>query len=72
MEGMAKPKAKPKSAMDVMVDSLMRLRAEARKRMTPKEFDEADRQVHELAGRVRARAARQGVPARKYRSSEKG
>jgi hypothetical protein len=35
---MPKPKTKKKSAMDVLVDSFMRLHEEARQRMTDKEF----------------------------------
>jgi hypothetical protein len=53
---MPKRKAKKKSAMDVLVDSFMRLREEARQRMTAEEFDEAEREFHELAERVRRRA----------------
>jgi len=54
---MPKPKAtkKKNSARGALVESLMRLREEARQRMTPEEFEEADRRVHELADRVRAR-----------------
>jgi hypothetical protein len=63
---MPKPKAKKKkSAMDDLIDSFMRLREEARQRMTPEEFEEAERRVHELADRARKRA---GVTARSGRS----
>jgi hypothetical protein len=57
LEVMPKPKAKKKkkSAIDTLVDSLMQLREEARQRMTAEEFEEADRQVHELANRIRKR-----------------
>jgi hypothetical protein len=41
--------------MDVLVDSFMRLREEARQRMTAEEFEEAERKVHELADQIRAR-----------------
>jgi hypothetical protein len=41
--------------MDVLVDSFMRLREDARQRMTAEEFDEAERQFHELADQIRAR-----------------
>jgi transcription elongation GreA/GreB family factor len=59
---MPKPKAKKKkSAIDTLVDSLMQLREEASQRMTAEEFGEADRQVHELADRVRAHVTRQGT-----------
>jgi hypothetical protein len=67
---MKKRHSKPKSAMDELTDSFMRLREEARQRMTPEEFAEADRQVHELADRIRARAHRE-ILNRKYRSSER-
>jgi hypothetical protein len=52
---MAEPKAKSKSAMDVLVDSFMRLRSEAKQRMSEEEFKEAERKVHELADRIRKR-----------------
>lgn len=51
--------------MDELIESFMRLRDEARQRMTPEEFEEADRKVHELADRVRARAAREAPPIQK-------
>jgi len=53
-----KAERKKKSAMDQLIDSFMRLREEARQRMTPEEFEEAERQVHELADKVRARHQR--------------
>jgi hypothetical protein len=49
---------KKKSAMDELIDSFMRLREEARQRMTAKEFEEAERRVHELADGVRTRHQR--------------
>jgi hypothetical protein len=55
---MPKPRTKKKSAMDVLVDSFMRLREEARQRMTAEEFEEAERQFRELADKVRKRAGR--------------
>jgi hypothetical protein len=42
--------------MDVLIDSFMRLREEARRRMTTEEFEEAERQFHELADKARRRA----------------
>jgi hypothetical protein len=50
-----KAKNKKKSAMDVLVDSFMRLREEARQRMTAEEFEEAERQFHKLADKIRKR-----------------
>ena len=49
---------KPKSAMDKLVESFLKLRAEAKERMSEEEFREADRQFHELANKVRARRRR--------------
>jgi hypothetical protein len=62
-----KSKKKKKSAMDLLISSLMRLREEARRRMTTEEFEEADRQVHKLAGKVRRRvrlSAKRSVSAK--------
>jgi len=44
--------------MDKLVDSFLKLRAEAKERMSEEEFREADRQFHELARKVRARRRR--------------
>lgn len=63
---MAKPKAKPKSAMEVLVDSMMELRAEAKQRMTAEEFQEAERKFDELVANVRARRAK-ALKARDHR-----
>jgi hypothetical protein len=58
LEVMPKRKAanKKKPAMDVLISSFMRLREEARQRMTPEEFEEAVREFHSLADKVRKRA----------------
>lgn len=58
LSSMPKPAAKPKSAMDKLVDAFLKLRAEAKERMSEEEFREADCQFHELANRVRARRRR--------------
>jgi hypothetical protein len=55
---MPKSTKKPKSAMDKLVESFLKLRAEAKERMSEEEFREADRQFHELANKVRARRRR--------------
>jgi hypothetical protein len=52
---MKKPKPKPKSAFDTLVDSFMRLRAEAKERMSEEEFQQAEKEFNKLANRVRAR-----------------
>jgi len=52
MERIAKPEPTPKSAMDVLVDSFMCLREEAKQRMSEKEFQEAEQKAHELADRI--------------------
>jgi hypothetical protein len=54
----AEARAKPKSAMDKLVEAFLKLRAEAKERMSEKEFREADRQFHELADKIRARRRR--------------
>jgi hypothetical protein len=66
LEVMPKRKAanKKKPAMDVLISSFMRLREEARQRMIPEEFEEAEREFHKLADNVRKRAgARPKSPA---------
>ena len=42
--------------MEMLVDSFVRLREEARQRMTAAEFEEADRQFHKIANKIRRRA----------------
>jgi hypothetical protein len=51
---MAKPAPKSKSAFDTLVESVTRLRTEARDRMSEEEFRQADEKVHQLANKVRA------------------
>jgi len=41
--------------MDVLVDSFMQLRSEAKLRMTPAEFQEAERKFDDLVRKARAR-----------------
>jgi len=60
-----KTRNKKTSAMEALVDSLMGLREAARQRMTPEEFEEADRQVHELADRIRKRVRAAGICTRR-------
>jgi len=55
---MAKSLPKPKSAMDKLIESFFKLRAEAKERMSEEEFREADRKFNELACKVRARRQR--------------
>jgi hypothetical protein len=46
--------SKSKSARDMLIESLIRLRAEAKERMAEAEFRKMEDQVHELANKVRA------------------
>ena len=55
---MPKAAAKPKSARDTLIDSVTRLREEARQRMSEDEFCEVEEKVHELANKVRASRGR--------------
>ncbi len=55
---MAKSAPKPKSAMDALVESFSRVVAEAKERMSPEEFREAERKFDEVVNRVRASRAR--------------
>jgi len=57
---MAKPSAKPKSAMETLVDSFSDLVEDARKRMSPEEFRKAEKKFDEVIERVKARASRAG------------
>ena len=56
------PKAAPKqkSAMDKLVDSFLELREDARKRMSPEEFQQAEKGFDEIVDKVRARVSRGG------------
>jgi hypothetical protein len=55
---MAKAAPKSKSAFDTLVDSVTRLRAEAKERMSEEEFRQADEKVHQVANKVRASRGR--------------
>jgi hypothetical protein len=55
---MAKSAAKSKSALDALVESVTRFRAEAKERMSEDEFRQADEKVHQLANKVRASRGR--------------
>jgi hypothetical protein len=55
---MAKSAPKSKSAFDTLVESVTRLRAEAKERMSEEEFRQADEKVHQLANEVRASRGR--------------
>jgi hypothetical protein len=44
--------------MDKLVESFLKLRAEAKQRMSEEEFREAERRFEELARKVRARRRR--------------
>jgi hypothetical protein len=55
---MAKSAPKPKSAMDTLIDSVCRLRSEAKERMSEEEFLQVEERFHELANKVRASRAR--------------
>jgi hypothetical protein len=55
---MAKASPKSKSALDTLVESVTRIRNEARERMSDDEFRQADEKVHQLANKVRASRGR--------------
>jgi hypothetical protein len=55
---MAKAAPKSKSALDTLVESVTRLRAEARERMSEDEFRQVEKKFHQLANRVRASRGR--------------
>ena len=59
---MVMPKAapKPKSAMDTLVDSFGELVADAKKRMSPEEFRQAEKEFDEIVDKAKARASRGG------------
>jgi hypothetical protein len=57
---MAKAAAKPKSAMDTLVDSFSNLVEEARERMSPEEFQQAEKEFDEIVNKAKARASRGG------------
>jgi hypothetical protein len=55
---MGKPAAKPKSARETLVESINRIREEARQSMSEERFREIEEKVHELANKVRASRGR--------------
>jgi hypothetical protein len=55
---MPKPAPKPKSALDTLIESVTRIRDEAKGRMSEDEFRQADEKVHQLANKVRASRGR--------------
>jgi hypothetical protein len=57
---MAKSAPKPKSAMDTLVDSFGDLVADAKKRMSPEEFRQAEKGFDEIIDKAKARASRAG------------
>jgi PHD/YefM family antitoxin component YafN of YafNO toxin-antitoxin module len=55
---MAKAATKAKSARETLIESVTRIREEARRRMSEDEFREVEEKVHELANKVRASRGR--------------
>jgi len=55
---MGKPASKSKSAFDSLVESVTRVRNEAKERMSEDEFRQADEKFHQLANKVRASRGR--------------
>ena len=51
---MAKAAPKSKSAKEALIESVTRMRAEARERMSKDEFRQMEENVHQLANKVRA------------------
>ena len=60
---MPKAAAKPKTALDTLMDSVNRLRSEAKERMSEDEFREMEDKVHQLANKVRASRGRKSETA---------
>lgn len=60
---MPKAAAKPKSALDTLMESVNRLRSEAKERMSDDEFREMEDKVHQLANKVRASRGRKSETA---------
>ena len=56
------PKAAPKqkSAMDTLVDSYSELVEDARKRMSPQQFQKAEKKFDKIVDKARARVSRDG------------
>ncbi|HTW59809.1 MAG TPA: hypothetical protein VMD99_16900 [Terriglobales bacterium] len=57
---MAKAAPKAKSAMDELVDSFSDLVEDARERMSPEEFRQAEKEFDEIINKAKARASRGG------------
>jgi hypothetical protein len=57
---MAKTAPKSKSAMETLVDSFSDLVEEARERMSPEEFRQAEKEFDEIVDKAKARASRGG------------
>jgi hypothetical protein len=55
---MPKSASKSKSALDTLIESVTRIRAEGKERMSEDEFRQADEKVHQLANKVRASRGR--------------
>jgi hypothetical protein len=55
---MAKSVPKSKSALDTLVESVTRIRAEAKERMSEDEFRQVEEKFHQLANKVRASRGR--------------
>ena len=55
---MAKPAPKSKSAMDTLIDSVTRLRAEAKEHMSEEEFRQAEKKFDDVVTKVRASRGR--------------
>jgi glycine cleavage system protein P-like pyridoxal-binding family len=55
---MAKPVPKSKSTLDTLIDSLSRIRSEAKERMSGEEFRKAESKFDEVVNRVRAARGR--------------
>jgi len=57
---MTKAAPKSKSAMEALVDSFSDLVEEARERMSPEEFRQAEKEFDQIVDKVKARASRGG------------
>ena len=55
---MPKAAAKAKSARETLIETVTRVREEARQRMSEDEFRQVEDKVHELANKVRASRGR--------------
>ena len=55
---MAKAAPKSKSALDTLIESVTRIRTEAKERMSEDEFRQVEEKVHQLANKVRASRGR--------------